>query len=39
MFLKGRIILNPGPVFKEIANAIGKFIEDNGLPVVKSYTG
>jgi len=26
-------------MFKEIGNVIGKFIEDNGLSVVKSYTG
>eukprot|EP00828_Plagiopyla_frontata_P010630 TRINITY_DN156_c0_g1_i6.p1 TRINITY_DN156_c0_g1~~TRINITY_DN156_c0_g1_i6.p1 ORF type:complete len:256 (-),score=49.59 TRINITY_DN156_c0_g1_i6:81-848(-) len=32
-------ILKPGTKFKEIGNVIGKFIEDNGLSVVKSYTG
>lgn len=32
-------IIKPGTMYKDIGNVIGKYIEENGLSVTKSYTG
>lgn len=32
-------IIKPGTMYRDVGNVIGKYIEDNGLSVVRTYTG
>lgn len=32
-------ILKPGTMYRDIGNVIGKYVEEHGLSVTRSYTG